>query len=55
LNDLAAMSIVGTPVAMGGAAPAVRKVARHQVGDAEAGGLADAIEHGIEQARRDFS
>ncbi len=52
LNDLAAMSIVGFPVAMGGADPAVRKIAKYHVGDAEAGGLADAFEHAIAARER---
>lgn len=51
LNDLAAMRIVGSPVAMGGAHPSVRKIARYHVGDAETGGLADALELALDQAR----
>lgn len=52
LNDLAAMQIVGTPVAMGNAEPSVRAVARYRVDDVDAGGLADALEHAIELGRR---
>lgn len=51
LNDLSAMQIVGSPVAMGNADPALRKLARHQVGDVDVGGLADALAHAIDQAR----
>ncbi|MEP7380519.1 MAG: HAD hydrolase family protein [Gemmatimonadota bacterium] len=43
-NDVAALRIVGYPVAMGNAEPEVRAVARHVVGDVDAGGLAEAIE-----------
>ncbi|HEX6277102.1 MAG TPA: HAD hydrolase family protein [Polyangiaceae bacterium] len=52
MNDVAAMQIVGTPVAMGNAAPAVRAFAKYQVGDVDAGGLADALELAIDQSRR---
>ncbi len=43
LNDLSAMRIVGTPVAMGNADPAVRAAAKYQVDHVDAGGLADAL------------
>ncbi|HTQ06101.1 MAG TPA: HAD hydrolase family protein [Polyangiaceae bacterium] len=43
LNDLSAMSIVGSPVAMGNAGPAVQALARYQVDDVDSGGLADAL------------
>jgi Cof subfamily protein (haloacid dehalogenase superfamily) len=43
INDLAAMRIVGAPVAMGNADPAVRALAKYQVDDVDAGGLADAL------------
>jgi hypothetical protein len=42
-NDLAALRIVGHPVAMGNADDAVRRIARQVVGDVEEGGLADAL------------
>ena len=42
-NDLAALRIVGHPVAMGNADGAVRSIACHIVGDVEDGGLADAL------------
>jgi len=46
-NDAAAMAAVGAaggcPVAMGNAEPAAHAVARHVVGDVEAGGLAEAM------------
>jgi hydroxymethylpyrimidine pyrophosphatase-like HAD family hydrolase len=38
------MRLVGFPVAMGNAEPAVRAVARVQVGDVERGGLVEALE-----------
>jgi len=50
LNDLAAMRIVGYPVAMGNADPAVRKLTEHHVDHVDAGGLADALDHAIAQA-----
>jgi Cof subfamily protein (haloacid dehalogenase superfamily) len=42
-NDLPAMRIVGSAVAMGNADPAVRAFAQHQVADVDSGGLADAL------------
>ena len=42
-NDLAALRIVGHPVAMGNAERVVKDVALHQVGDVDEGGLADAL------------
>ena len=50
LNDLSAMRIVGTPVAMGNADPTVRAVAKYQVDDVDSGGLADALALAIDQA-----
>lgn len=52
LNDLAAMSIVGTPVAMGNADPRVRALATYHVDDVDAGGVADALSLAIDQASR---
>jgi hydroxymethylpyrimidine pyrophosphatase-like HAD family hydrolase len=43
-NDAPAMRLVGHPVAMGNAEPEVCALARHIVGDVDAGGLAQAIE-----------
>ena len=43
-NDLSALRIVGHPVAMGNADPAVRHAATHTVGHVDAGGLAEALE-----------
>jgi Cof subfamily protein (haloacid dehalogenase superfamily) len=43
-NDLSALQIVGHPVAMGNADPAVLAVARHVVGHVDDGGLAEALE-----------
>ena len=42
-NDVEALRIVGTPVAMANAAPAARAAARLHVGDVEEGGLAEAL------------
>lgn len=42
-NDMAALRVVGHPVAMGNAEPEVRALAHHVVGDVDAGGLAEAI------------
>lgn len=50
MNDISAMQIVGTPVAMGNAAPAVRALAKHQVVDADHGGVADALALALDQA-----
>ena len=50
-NDLAALRIVGHPVAMGNAEPEVRALARHVVADVDAGGLAEAIAVGDAAAR----
>jgi Cof subfamily protein (haloacid dehalogenase superfamily) len=52
MNDLAAMRIVGSPVAMGNSDPALRAVARHQVDAADAGGLADALLLALEPTKR---
>jgi Cof subfamily protein (haloacid dehalogenase superfamily) len=43
-NDVAAMRIVGAPVAMGNAERAAREAARHHVGDVDRGGLVEALE-----------
>jgi hypothetical protein len=43
LNDVEAMRIVGWPVAMANADPAVRAVARRHVGHVDEGGLAEAL------------
>ena len=50
-NDLSALRIVGVPVAMANADPAVRAVAQHIAGDVEAGGLVDAFEIAIGSLR----
>jgi hypothetical protein len=42
-NDLDALQVVGFPVAMGNAEPAVKAVARHHVGHVDDGGLAEAF------------
>jgi Cof subfamily protein (haloacid dehalogenase superfamily) len=46
-NDLSALRIVGHPIAMGNADPAVLETAGHTVGHVDAGGLADALELAI--------
>lgn len=46
-NDLSALRIVGTPVAMGNADAAVREVAKHVAGHVDRGGLIDAFELAI--------
>ena len=43
-NDLSALRIVGFPVAMGNADPAVREAATRTVGHVDEGGLAEALE-----------
>ena len=43
-NDLPALGVVGHPVAMGDAAPAVRAVATHAVAPPDEGGVAEALE-----------
>lgn len=48
-NDLPALQIVGYPVAMGNADPAVRRAARHIVGDVESAGVADAFDLAINE------
>lgn len=47
LNDRAAMSIVGCPVAMGNAVAAAKRAAKYEVDPVDAGGLADALELAI--------
>ena len=42
-NDVAAMQVVGHPVAMGNAEPAARAAARYTVGHVDAGGLREAV------------
>jgi Cof subfamily protein (haloacid dehalogenase superfamily) len=51
-NDLPALAIVGYPVAMGNAAPAVLAAAAHHVGHVDQGGLADALEQALASLRR---
>lgn len=46
-NDLAALRIVGHPVAMANADPAVIKAAAHTVGHVDAGGVAEALQLAI--------
>jgi Cof subfamily protein (haloacid dehalogenase superfamily) len=46
-NDLSALRIVGCPIAMGNADPAVKAAAKHTVDLVDHGGLADAIEMAI--------
>jgi hydroxymethylpyrimidine pyrophosphatase-like HAD family hydrolase len=46
-NDLSALRVVGVPVAMGNADPAVIAAARHTVGHVNAGGLAEAFDLAI--------
>jgi hypothetical protein len=43
-NDLPALEVVGYPVAMGGAAPAVRAIAKYTTPGPEEGGVADALD-----------
>jgi Cof subfamily protein (haloacid dehalogenase superfamily) len=50
-NDLAALRIVGHPIAMGNADGAVRSIARQVVGDVEKGGLADALRWAVSNGR----
>lgn len=47
-NDLPALAVVGHPVAMGNADPAVKHAATRMVGHVDAGGLAEALEFAIE-------
>ena len=42
-NDLSALQIVGVPVAMGNAEPAIKAAALHVVGDVDAGGTVEAF------------
>jgi Cof subfamily protein (haloacid dehalogenase superfamily) len=51
-NDLAALRIVGWPVAMANADPAVLAAAKHVAGHVDAGGLADAFEIALRSAER---
>jgi Cof subfamily protein (haloacid dehalogenase superfamily) len=46
-NDLSALRIVGHPIAMANADPAVIKAAAHTVGHVDAGGLAEALQLAI--------
>jgi hydroxymethylpyrimidine pyrophosphatase-like HAD family hydrolase len=48
-NDLSALRIVGHPVAMGNADPAVIEAAAHTVDHVDRGGLAQALEMAINQ------
>jgi hypothetical protein len=43
-NDVTAMQLVGAPVAMGNAEPAVKEVARHEVAHVDDGGLIEAFD-----------
>lgn len=43
-NDMAAMNVVGHPVAMGNAVPLARAASRYTVADVDAGGLREAVE-----------
>jgi len=47
-NDLSALRIVGHPIAMGNADPAVIAAAQHTVGHVDRGGLAEALEMAID-------
>ena len=51
-NDVAAMTIVGTAVAMANAEPEVRAVASHLAGHVDDAGLVDALELALAMARR---
>jgi len=46
-NDLSALQIVGHPIAMGNADPAVIKAAKHTVDHVDRGGLAEALQMAI--------
>jgi HAD superfamily hydrolase (TIGR01484 family) len=48
-NDLSALRIVGHPIAMANADPAVIEVAEHTVGHVDQGGLAQALELAVNQ------
>ncbi len=48
-NDLSALRIVGHPIAMGNADPAVIQAAQHTVAHVDAGGLAQAIDIALNQ------
>src|SRR6266702_2868947 len=48
-NDLSALRIVGHPIAMGNADPAVIEAAGHVVGHVNQGGLAEALEMALSQ------
>jgi len=47
MNDLSALQVVGHPIAMGNADPAVLKAAERSVGHVDQGGLAEALEIAI--------
>jgi hydroxymethylpyrimidine pyrophosphatase-like HAD family hydrolase len=51
-NDVAAMQIVGIPVAMANAEPEVRAVAAHLAGHVDDAGLVDALELALKVASR---
>ena len=51
-NDLSALRIVGHPVAMANADPAVIEAAKHTVGDVNQGGLAQALELAVAAGAR---
>lgn len=46
-NDIEMMKLVGCPVAMGNAAPALKRICRHQVASNEEDGVAEAIERAL--------
>jgi Cof subfamily protein (haloacid dehalogenase superfamily) len=48
-NDLSALQVVGHPIAMGNADPAVIQAAEHTVGHVDQGGLAEALQMAINQ------
>jgi Cof subfamily protein (haloacid dehalogenase superfamily) len=50
-NDLSALRIVGHPIAMGNADPAVVSAAKHTVDDVDRGGLAQALEMALKLNR----
>jgi len=51
-NDLSALQIVGHPIAMGNADPAVIAAAQHTVDHVDRGGLADALQMALDVSER---
>ena len=51
-NDLSALRIVGHPIAMGNADPAVIEAAKHTVDHVDRGGLAQALEMAVNLSER---